>query len=82
MEHFIMCESKDDFMKMTDVTEVTVSKKACFEKGDILYFSFAHLMACFDVISVLPNCVNDNLVHLVLVPVLVESEVKNSVAHN
>lgn len=79
MEHFIVCESKDDFLKMADVTEVTVSKKACFEKGDILYFSFMHLLACFDVISVLPNCVNDNLVHLCLIPDLVESEVKNHV---
>lgn len=76
MEHFIVCESKDDFVKMADVTEVTVSKKACFEKGDILYFSFNHLMACFDVISVFPNCVNDNLVHLVLVPVRVKDELE------
>ena len=66
----------------TDMTEVEVSKKAQFAKGDILYICYMHMSATFDVISVLPNCIDDELVHLCLKPVLVEGEVKKYAAHS
>lgn len=82
MEHIIICENKEEFLHVADMTEVEVSKKALFAKGDVLYVCFMHLSASFDVISVLPNCIDDELVHLCLVPVLVEGEVKKYAAHN
>lgn len=81
MEHIIICEDKEEFLHVADMTEVVVSKKAHFAKGDILYIAYLHLCATFDVISVLPNCIDDDMVYLLLSPVLIESEVKNSVAH-
>lgn len=82
MDHYVICEDKEEFVYLVDFDKIQVSKHACFAKGDFLNIVYKHMLACFEVLSVLPNCIDDDMVHLCLSPVLVESEVKNNVAHS
>lgn len=82
MEHYVICKTKEEFVYLVDFNKMKTSKKACFAKGDFLNIVYNHMLACFEVISVLDDCIDDDMVHLCLVPVLVESEVENSVAYS